>query len=95
MKKLLFLVPLISLSILSAADQVDQDSTQEVQVIRTTGSPQTYSRPYYTNYAPQYYNTSRSSPPGSFRENTSQDAWHNKPNKDSYYDDPNWPNIKR
>lgn len=95
MRKLFFIVPLLTLSFLSAEDQVDQDSTQEVQVIRTTGSPQTYSRPYYTNTSAQNYNTPRSSPPGSFRENTSQNAWHNQPNHDSYYDDPNWPNIKR
>ena len=63
---------------------------QQGEVIRTERSQRTYNRPSTPSYP-----KNQNSPPHSYRSNTSQDAWHNSPNNENYYDDPNWPNVKR
>ncbi|MCB1113232.1 MAG: hypothetical protein KDK62_00555 [Chlamydiia bacterium] len=94
-KLFLLIVPFsIAAVTINYVEETDQQPTREVEVIRSKRSQEVSNQPY-TNQQPQRVYRSYNEPPGTFRENTSQDAWHNQPNNESYYDNPNWPNVKR
>lgn len=101
MKKVLLLIFPLALSAVtySSTNSASDDRyapTQEVQVIRSQPrqGQQYYNQPYYQQNRPNPYST-YNRPPGSYREFTSQNAWHNQSDNESYYNDPNWPNVKR
>lgn len=61
----------------------------------TTSSSSQPNQVYYRTTSPNNAGPAGTSQAPGTISNTSQNAWHNAPNKENYFDDPNWPNIKK